>query len=297
MNLPEHPGRAHEKAAPVWETLNPALARRPYRVVLFDFDGTLSLFREGWPSIMIRMMLEGLKEHGLLRSEESAEWAHVEDFVMSLNGKPSILQMQRYAEELRTRGGAPAEPTMYLDEYHRRLLAVVRQRWNQVTSCQASPADWVVPNAHTFLEHLRRRGVTLYLASGTDIMHVRHEADLLGVAEFFGRHLYAPTDNSPDFSKRGVIERLLVDERIEGKDLLSFGDGVTETLEVKRVGGTAIAVASVEAGQHGVHADKRARLAAAGADAVIADYRHESTWLPWLFGESSASPNMDGVHG
>lgn len=267
------------------ELLNPNLARRPFRAVIFDFDGTLSLFREGWPKIMIDMMVGGMKEHGLLREPEAEAWLYIEDFVMSLNGKPSIVQMQRYADEISTRGGRPAEPTVYLDEYHRRLLAMVHGRWAEVTGRTASTADWAVPNAHSLLERLKTRGVSLYLASGTDITHVRHEAELLDVARFFGRHLYAPTDNSPSFTKRGVIERLLQDEGIEGCELLGFGDGVTETQEVKRVGGVAIAVASVEKGQSGVHADKRERLAAAGADAVIADYRGEREWLPWIFGE------------
>ena len=30
----------------------------PPRHVLFDFDGTLSLIREGWPDVMIPMMVE-----------------------------------------------------------------------------------------------------------------------------------------------------------------------------------------------------------------------------------------------
>jgi hypothetical protein len=37
---------------------------RPPRHVLFDFDGTLSLIREGWPEIMIPMMVELLEATG-----------------------------------------------------------------------------------------------------------------------------------------------------------------------------------------------------------------------------------------
>ena len=46
------------------EILNSDLPRGRFRSVLFDFDGTLSLIREGWPQIMIPMMVEVLRETG-----------------------------------------------------------------------------------------------------------------------------------------------------------------------------------------------------------------------------------------
>ena len=41
------------------EVLRPDLRRGRFRSVLFDFDGTLSLIREGWPQVMIPMMIDG----------------------------------------------------------------------------------------------------------------------------------------------------------------------------------------------------------------------------------------------
>ena len=43
------------------EILRPDLPRGRFRFVLFDFDGTLSLIREGWPQVMIPMMVEELR--------------------------------------------------------------------------------------------------------------------------------------------------------------------------------------------------------------------------------------------
>ncbi len=65
--------------------------------VLFDFDGTLSLIREGWPEVMVPMMVEILAETG---TSESPEELHAlsHDFVMELNGKQTIYQMIRLAE-------------------------------------------------------------------------------------------------------------------------------------------------------------------------------------------------------
>ena len=42
------------------EIINQHIERGRYRAVLFDFDGTLSLIREGWQGIMIPMMVDML---------------------------------------------------------------------------------------------------------------------------------------------------------------------------------------------------------------------------------------------
>ena len=49
------------------EILRPDLPRGRFRSVLFDFDGTLSLIREGWPQVMIPMMVEVLRGTGTAR--------------------------------------------------------------------------------------------------------------------------------------------------------------------------------------------------------------------------------------
>ena len=38
--------------------------------MVFDFDGTLSLIREGWPEIMVPMMVEVLQQTGTDESPE-----------------------------------------------------------------------------------------------------------------------------------------------------------------------------------------------------------------------------------
>ena len=123
-----------------------------------------------------------------------------------------------------------------------------------------------MPGSHALLEDLRRRGLTLYLASGTDLKYVRHEAALLGVAEYFGEHIYGALDDYQNFSKQMIIERILRENDLHGEQLLGFGDGFVEIEEIKRVGGVAVAVASDEVNRRGVHAWKRDRLVRAGAD-------------------------------
>jgi phosphoglycolate phosphatase-like HAD superfamily hydrolase len=264
------------------EILRPDLARGGFRVVLFDFDGTLSLIREGWPRIMVGMMVEELRHIGAHEPEAQLS-ALVEDFVMALNGRPAIFQMARLAEEISARGGTARAAERYLEEYDVRLLRVVDERARQIQKGRCPPERWAVPGAHGILAALRERGLKLYLASGTQLRFVRTESDLLGLTPYFGKEIHAPNGNDAAFSKRAVIERILRDNAIAGEQLLSFGDGVVETEEVRRVGGTAIAVASDEP-PGAVNQWKRDRLVAAGADAVIADYRKHDLWLNWLLG-------------
>jgi phosphoglycolate phosphatase-like HAD superfamily hydrolase len=135
------------------------------------------------------------------------------------------------------------------------------------------------------LDGLKRRGVSLYLASGTDQKYVRHEAALLGVTPYFGEHVYGALDDYASFSKQMVIERILRENNLKGEQLLGFGDGFVEIEEVRKVGGVAVAVASDEVRREGVNAWKRDRLVRAGADIVIPEYRRYDELLRWLFDE------------
>lgn len=270
---------------PSAELINPAMRRGPFRVALFDFDGTLSLIREGWPRVMVELMVERLREQRLVTEPEAECAARVEALVMALNGHPTMRQMERFAEEVAARGGTPADPAEYLRQYLDRLMRVVRGRWEALESGRARPSEWVVPNAHGILRNLQARGVPLFVASGTDLAHVSREVELLELTPYVGGRVFAPKDNDASFRKRHVIEAAVRDLGVRGDELLGFGDGVVETQEVKRAGGVAVGVASVEAGARGVHAGKRDTLIAAGADLIVPDYEHAAELLAWLWGE------------
>ncbi len=263
------------------EILRPDLPRGRFRSVLFDFDGTLSLIREGWPLVMIPMMVEVLRQTGTSETEAELTTA-VEDFVMRLNGRQTIYQMMQLADEVRRRGGAPLEPLAYKHRYHDLLMRRIEGRREALRAGSASPEDWTVPGTHALLEALRRRGLVLYLASGTDLHYVRQEAELLNVAGYFGERIYGALDDYRNFSKQMIIERILREHGLRGEELLAFGDGFVEIEEVKKVGGVAVAVASDEARRRGVHAWKRQRLVQAGADVVIPEYRKHEILLEYL---------------
>jgi len=264
------------------EVLRPNLPRGRFRSVLFDFDGTLSLIREGWPQVMIPMMVEVLRQTRTNESDEDLARV-VEEFVMRNNGRQTIFQMIQLAEEVKQRGGQPLPALEYKHRYHDLLLERIRGRLSALEEGSAKPEDWTVPGSHALLESLRRRGLTLYLASGTDLKYVRHEAQLLGLVEFFGEHIYGALDDHRSFSKQMIIDKILLDNNLQGEELLGFGDGFVEIEGIKKVGGVAIAVASDEANRRGVDAWKRQRLIQAGADVVIPEYRQQERLLGWLF--------------
>ena len=245
----------------------------PPEHVLFDFDGTLSLVREGWPEVMVPMMVEVLAATG---TDESADdlYALANDFVMKLNGKQTIYQMIRLASEVESRGGTPREPEHYKQVYHDRLMDRIKSRRDNLASGKITPEDMLVPGSLDLLRGLREKGAKLYLASGTDEQYVKEEAELLKLTPFFGEHIHGAVDDYKTFSKARVIQRILESNQVEGNRLLGFGDGYVEIQNIKRVGGTAVAVASDEANRGGKPDPwKRDRLIGVGADIVIPDFR------------------------
>jgi phosphoglycolate phosphatase len=254
-----------------------------FRHVIFDFDGTLSLIREGWPEVMVPMMMEEILATGT--EESPAEiYRHCHDFVMRLNGKQTIYQMIQLAEEIRARGGQPKEPVQYKQKYHDRLMEKIKHRHEDLRSGRARLEDYLVPGSFGTLSALRDMGLPLYLASGTDERYVRDEAGLLGLIPYFGKHVYGAIDDYRSFSKKMVIERILRENQVDGSALLGFGDGYVEIENIKSSGGIAVAVASDEATRSGkLDAWKRDRLIGVGADIVIPDFREKDALLDYLF--------------
>ena len=97
------------------------------RHVVFDFDGTISLIRDGWQNVMVPLMVECLQTETDTTETEAQLEAIVVEFVDRLTGKQTIYQMMQLSEEIEKRGGTPKEPLAYKDEYNRRLLPIVEE--------------------------------------------------------------------------------------------------------------------------------------------------------------------------
>lgn len=261
------------------EILHPFPPRPEIQHVLFDFDGTISLVREGWPVVMTALFEEVLpKQPG----ETDAELKQlILDDIMRLNGKQTIYQMIQLAERIKERGSDPEEPLWYKHEYLRRLDLRIQHRLDGLRDGTIEPDTLLVHDARNLLELLSQRGLTLHLASGTDEQFVKREAELLDVSRYFHGRIYGAVDNYQSFSKKMVIDRIIAENKIAGKNLLAFGDGYVEIQNTKEVGGLAVAVASDEAHNGSGRVDdwKRNRLAGVGADVVIPDYRDAAELL------------------
>jgi len=126
------------------EIIHEDIERGYIRHALFDFDGTLSLIREGWQGVMIPMMVEILQKTPQAESEE--ELTHVvTEYVERLTGKQTIYQMFQLCEEIQKRGGEPLEALQYKHMYHDRLWQRIEHRVAGLKEGTILPDDMLVP--------------------------------------------------------------------------------------------------------------------------------------------------------
>ena len=253
------------------ETICNSFPRGPFRAAIFDFDGTLSLLRRNWQDVMIPMMVEILSAVDAAASREDL-FSHVEEFVMRLNGRQTIYQMIQLADEVKQRGGQPLDPLEYKNQYHDLLWQQVSARIDAAGNDRAAREQMMVPMAEAMLSSLQKQGLTLFLASGTDLKYVQNELEVLGLQDYFGPRVYGALDDYKNFSKAMIIEKIIHDCKLQGNQLIGFGDGFVEIEEIKKVRGLAVGVASNEKSREGINDWKRQRLIRAGADLIIGDY-------------------------
>jgi phosphoglycolate phosphatase-like HAD superfamily hydrolase len=265
------------------EIINHRIERGHIRHALFDFDGTVSLIREGWQGVMIPMMVEVLLETPRHESEEEL-YGVVTEFVDLLTGKQTIYQMIQLCEEVRQRGGEALDPLDYKWMYLDRLWERIKGRVAGLKSGEIEPEEMIVPGAVPMLKAMRARRVTCYLASGTDQVYVLDEAAALGLSPYFAS-IYGALDDYQNYSKKMVIERILDENHLSGPEFVTFGDGYVEIEDTKAMGGIAVGVASDELNRQGINEWKREKLILAGADLIIPDFREHERLVAYLFVE------------
>src|SRR5205809_3019109 len=251
------------------------------RVVLFDFDGTLSLIRAGWMDVMVPMMVDLLQATGSGETSEELRET-VLDYVGRLTGKETIYQMMEFADHLRRRGVEAEEPMFYKRMYLSRLWTHIESRIKELESGAVSSEKYLVPGSRALLDALKQRGFTLYLASGTDHADVVAEAKLLGIHDYFAG-VFGAQDDLKSFSKGLLIKRIIDSAEFRGSEFLGFGDGYVEVEEIKKVGGIAVGVATSEPECLEIDEWKRSRLISVGADFIVPNYLDLQPLLEALF--------------
>ena len=252
------------------------------RVVLLDFDGTLSLIRSGWVDVMVPMMVECLLQLETGESEQDLTDT-VGDYVGRLTGKQTIYQMIELAGQIRRRGGRPLEPLEYKHMYLNRLNDKIKDRVGGLRNGTFAPDKLLVPGARRLLEALRERDLKLYLASGTDQPYVREEAGLLQIDPYFDGRIFGALDDYQLFSKKILINKIISESDFAGEEFLAFGDGNVEIQNVKQVGGVAVGVATDEPLCARVDEIKRKQLLDVGADWIIPNFSAHDELMQTLF--------------
>jgi beta-phosphoglucomutase-like phosphatase (HAD superfamily) len=170
----------------------------------------------------------------------------------------------------------------YKELYNEALMQIVSERIERVRRSELDTGDWTVKGAVPFLRELHRRGIRLYLASGTDEHDVRNEAEVLGYAELFEGRIFGAVGDVARYSKKMVIDRIVREHDLSGPELVTFGDGPVELRETVKRDGIAVGVASDEIRRFGPDITKRSRLIRAGADLVVPDFSQGQKLLEHL---------------
>ncbi len=251
------------------------------RHALFDFDGTISVLREGWEGVMAPFMVEMVCGGAPPTPEIVSE---VHEYIDRSTGILTIEQMAWLVEAVHRYGlaGKPKSAAEYKAIYLKRLLVSVRERMEALAQGKDRPAEKMIAGAGEFVQALRERGVRLYLASGTDHADVVREAEALGIARFFDGHIYGALDESQAHNKAQVIQHILNEHDLGGSELIVIGDGPVEIREAVARGAVALGVASDEIRRQGWKNSKVSRLQAAGAHLLIPDFTGNQELLPYF---------------
>lgn len=252
---------------------------------LFDFDGTVSLLREGWQGIMAPVMIEMICGRTKPTPEIIDEVHRVID---ETTGIQTIFQMQKLVEMVRAHGLVPEneilDPYGYKDIYNQRLMVPVNERISRLESGRLTVEQATLRGSLDFLEMLHGRGVTLYVFSGTDQDDVRNEASKVGAAKYFDE-IWGAVRSIEAYSKEKVLRELIAKHNLHGAEVMVVGDGPVEIKNGKEHGCIAIGVCSDELKGHGWSDEKRARLTKAGADMLIPDFTQAKQLTDYLFNE------------
>lgn len=270
---------------PWLEVVDPSVCLGRVRHAVFDFDGTISVIRRGWEATLISLMVETICGHHSAAPKIEAE---VAEYVDHSTGVPTIEQMAWLVEAVDRYGLAQANRTAreYKRIYSERLSHTVRQRMGRLND-ESNREAFTIAGVRDFLQGLHQRGVGLRLVSGTDHGHVLEEAGVLGVAEFFGEHIYGARDDTPTHTKEQVIQRTLDDHDLHSEELLVVGDGPEEIRHAAAKGAVVLGVAADEERRRGLDPRKRERLLDAGAGLIVTDFSHHDELVRYLVADGA----------
>jgi rfaE bifunctional protein kinase chain/domain len=250
------------------------------RHAIFDHDGTVSTLRQGWELIMAPMMIKAILGEKYASTDEAFLFkvkTRVDEYIDKTTGIQTLIQMKGLLELIREFDCVPENKMLdesgYKQIYNNELLKMVNERVDKFQRGELSLEDFTIKNVIVFLERLHASGITLYLASGTDIEDVRNEARVLGYDHLFEERIFGAVGDITKEAKKIVLDKILdtIGDTSPG-EVATFGDGPVEIRETRKRGGITIGVASNELRRYGLNENKRTRLIKAGADIIVPDF-------------------------
>jgi phosphoglycolate phosphatase-like HAD superfamily hydrolase len=267
------------------------IERGNFKHAVFDHDGTVSALREGWEKVMEPVMIQAILGDCYETADESLYLRvvdRVRDFIDKSTGIQTVVQMEGLVEMVQEFGLVPADKIQdkfgYKDIYNEALMQMVNRRITKLRNGELDVSDYAIKGAVIFLRELHDKGIRLYLASGTDREDVVREAEAMGYANLFNGGIYGAIGDVRKYSKKIVLNNIIKENNLHGSELVTMGDGPVELRECRKVGGTAIGIASDEIRRHGLNVEKRMRLIRAGAHAIIPDFSQPNRLMELLFG-------------
>jgi len=257
--------------------LNPEkIKNERVKVALFDFDGTVSLLRQGWEDVMEEVMMEAITGG----KEISEELYHqilstVRNLINRSTGVRTSVQMRVLEKLVRRYGLTPEKEILSYQEYKKiytsRLKEVVKKRMNEVNTGRKKKEEFLVKGVIEFLELLKENSIKVFLASGTDRSDVVEEAKFLGVYDYF-----EPLENvvnvKGEITKRKIVEELVKRFDLSGGELLIVGDGPVEIMIGWKYKALTLGVACDEYEEDRWDFRKVERLSRAKADILIPNF-------------------------
>ena len=260
---------------------------------VFDHDGTISTLRQGWEEIMAPVMVKAILGDKYETADETLYHKvnnRIADYIDKSTGIQTIIQMEALVEMVKEFGIVRADKILdklgYKEIYNNALMELVNRRIGKFKSGQLDINDYTIKGSLEFVEALKKTGIKLYLASGTDSHDVIAESQALGYAELFDGGVYGSVGDITKYSKKMVIEKIMAENKLQGPELVVFGDGPVEIRECRKRDGIAVGIAGDEIRRHGLSTEKRTRLVKAGAHVIVPDFSQHETLIELLFGSA-----------
>jgi len=259
---------------------------------IFDQDGTLSTFTDGWEEILEAIMLKAILGNNY--SEKPVNDSikiqnNVRRFIEMSKGTKTITQMQVLVDMTKKYNYASPdeilEPEDYDNAFNNELRNLISERACMIESDIKVRNKYIVQGTSEFLEILKGKGILLFLVSSTKKDMTLQIAESMGYADYFGVNIFAPDNNDSGFSKENIISEIVKKNCINSSQIVGFGDGIDEISAVKSIGGTAVGIVPKNESHPETSKEKQTGLIEAGADVIITDYMCQYNLMEYLFGK------------